>query len=171
MKKVTKALSLALAAIITLTACGGAGKSGGSGAGSSEGSGAFVTYEGTNVTVGGEFEGIKDKLGTETKPMETIEPCDGGDYIQIMHYYDGITVTTLRDEKVISIEPAEGGSKEILIQGKVKMGDSADDVKKALGDPENESDGMMSYTVEGTSVMIYLEGDSVSGFMYMNMGA
>ncbi len=128
----------------------------------------FMTFNGVDVHIRADFASIKDSLGTEVKPAETIEPCDGGDYIQIMHYYDGLTITTLRDEIVIGLEIADGNGAPALM-GKVKVGDTPDAVKSALGDPENEDEFSLSYNIDGAQVMVYLDNGAVSGSIVINM--
>ena len=128
----------------------------------------FITFQGVDISTGMTFADIKDKLGNEVKPSETIEPCDGGDFIQIMHFYDGLTVTTLRDEIVHSLELQEAGANDALIQGKLKIGDQVEEVKRILGKPENEDEYAVSYTIGTANVMIYLTDGKISGFMVMN---
>ena len=43
---------------------------------------AYLSYNGTDIVMGSSFDAIKDKLGNETAPSETIQPCDGGDYVK-----------------------------------------------------------------------------------------
>ncbi len=129
----------------------------------------FVTFNGTDVHIGDAYDDIKDKLGDETKPSEKIEPCDGGDYIQIMHYFDGFTLTTLRDEKVIGLELPRDGAGDVAINGKVKKGDTAETVKEALGTPASEDEYSINYNADKANLMIYTENGTVVGAMFMSM--
>ena len=128
----------------------------------------FVSFNGANLNLGMEFAKVKDMLGSETKPAETIEPCDGGDYIQEMHFYDGLTVNTLRGETIIGLEVPQDGGDGAMMQGKVKKGATVDEVKKQLGNPENEDEYSLSYTIGTASLMIYLSDGVVSGSMAMS---
>ena len=128
-----------------------------------------VSFNGVDIAMNADWNSVKDGLGAETKPADTIQPCDGGDYIQIIHYYDGLEVTTLRDETVVGLSiPMDSGSKA-TIKG-IKIGDSADAVKSAMtGTISNENDSMISYDTPDANVMFYLENGAVTGAMMMRM--
>lgn len=127
----------------------------------------FVNFGGNDYKIGDDWNAVKDNLGSESKPSETIEPCDGGDYIQIMHYYDGLCVTTLRDEKIISLSQEGEATDSILIMGKVKIGDSVDSAKEAIGEPDSSDEYQLNYSKGSSDVMVYIENNAVSGFNIM----
>ena len=127
----------------------------------------FVNFGGNDYKIGDDWNAVKDNLGSESKPSETIEPCDGGDYIQIMHYYDGLCVTTLRDEKIISLSQEGEATDSILIMGKVKIGDSVDSAKEAIGEPDSSDEYQLNYSKGSSDVMVYIENNAVSGFYIM----
>ena len=127
-------------------------------------SGAYVTYNGTDVVIGSSFDSIKDKLGTEASPSQTIEPCDGGDYVTTIYFYDGLEITKLeRDGSIVNIALNMGSNDDALICGKVKKGDSVDSVKEALGTPDSEDEFSINYTIETSPVCIYLDNGVVTG--------
>ncbi len=168
-KGVLAALVVGVLAVGMLTACGSKEEDGPDTTKTETATpeGAYVSYNGTNVAIDMPFADVKDGLGTETKPAETIEPCGGGDYIQEMHFYDGLTVNTLRGETVIGVEiPADGGS-SALMMGKVKKGDSAEDAKAALGTPASEDEYTLSYSIGNSSVMLYIDQGSVTSMGIM----
>ena len=128
-----------------------------------------VSFNGVDIAMNADWNSVKDGLGAETKPAETIQPCDGGDYIQIIHYYDGLEVTTLRDETVVGLSIPMGSGSKATIKG-IKIGDSADAVKSAMtGTISNEDDSMISYDTPDANVMFYLENGAVTGAMMMRM--
>lgn len=134
------------------------------------GSGAYMSFNGTDLQVGTVWNDVKDSLGSEAKPSETIEPCGGGDYIQIVHFYDGLTVTTLRDETIVSLEIPMDGESTAAVNGTVTKGSSADDVKAALGDtPNMEDEYMISYTFGNVQVNINLDNGKVNSAMFMSL--
>ena len=171
------AVLAATTAILTasLCACGGEKKEDTTAAAATEAaaqdetaaSAVFFTINGAEVRMGAAWADIKDSLGAETKPSDTIQPCDGGDYIQIVRYYEGAELTTLRDETVIGISMTMDGGGDVAIMGKVKKGDTTDAAKSALGTPASEDEGMMSYDMNGDNLMIYLENGAVTGAMCM----
>lgn len=79
----------------------------------------FFTVNGVEVKQGAVWADVKDTLGDEAKPSDTIEPCDGGDYIQIIHYYKGAEITTLRDENIIGISMTTD-SKDVYANASVR---------------------------------------------------
>ena len=128
-----------------------------------------VTFNGTDVAMNADWNSVKDGLGAEAKPAETIQPCDGGDYIQIIHFYDGLEVTTLRDENVVGLSIPIGSTSTASIKG-VKIGDSAEAVKSAMtGTISNETEDMISYDTSDANVMFYLENGAVTGAMMMKL--
>ena len=126
----------------------------------------YISFNGVDVQIGMNWADIKDKLGSETKPVDEIKPCDGGDYIQIMHYFDGLTVTTLRDETVVTLSTEDGGDGATLM-GQVKKGDSIDAVKSAMGEPDSIDEYQMNYTKGNASVFVYLENNVVRAVAFM----
>lgn len=129
--------------------------------------GVFFTYNGTNIAMGAKWDDVKSGLGSEAKPSEKIEPCDGGDYIQIIHYYQGMEVTTLRDETVIGISLSNDSDGDVAVMGKAKKGDKTEDVKAALGDPVSEDEYSLNYEYGNYNLMIYIENGVVTGSMCM----
>ncbi|SEF86048.1 hypothetical protein SAMN04487934_10491 [Eubacterium ruminantium] len=132
--------------------------------------GAFISFNGVDLQGGQVFDDVKDKLGAETKPSDRIEPCGGGDYIQIIHYYDGLELTTLRDEKIVGLSIPMDSKSTAAINGKITNGASAADIKAVLGDkPDMEDADMISYSFGKTQVNFYFSNGAMNGcnFMYM----
>lgn len=124
---------------------------------------AFLSYNGVELKLNAAWADVKDKLGSETSPSETIQPCDGGDYIQIMHFYKGLTVTTLRDETIVMLAvDSAADSSDAALNGKIKKGDSVDAVKEAFGAPASEDAGMLVYNMGNATVMIYLDDNNTA---------
>ncbi|MBR4513954.1 MAG: hypothetical protein IKO61_03615 [Lachnospiraceae bacterium] len=122
----------------------------------------YVLYNDVELRPGMVWADVKDSLGAEAKPMEKIEPCGGGDYIQEMYFYDGLRINTLRSETILSIELPFDEDSDALIAGKIKMGDSLDKVKEVLGEPEGD-EYQAVYAFDKTTIMIYLENGAVKG--------
>ena len=130
---------------------------------------AYLSYNGTNIVMGSSFDSIKDKLGNETQPSQTIQPCDGGDYVTTIYFYDGIEITKLeRDGSIVNLSLTMDGNSDASICGKVKKGDSTDSVKEALGTPESEDEYMLSYTIGTSSVVIYTDNGVVTGAAFFS---
>ena len=130
--------------------------------------GAFISYNGVNLSINQTFDEVKDKIGAETKPAETIEPCGGGDYIQVIHFYEGLEVTTLRDETIVNMSIPMDTNSPATINGAFTNGASVADIKAALGDkPDMEDADMISYTSGSAQVNIYLTDGVMNGCSFM----
>ena len=128
----------------------------------------FISYNGVELKPGMVWADVKDSLGSESKPMEKIEPCGGGDYIQELYFYDGLEVFTLRSETIISINtPMDDGSNSALAGGKIKKGDSIDTVKEAFGEPTSEDEWQAFYEYGDNTMMFYLDNGVVTGFIFL----
>ncbi|MCR5293036.1 MAG: hypothetical protein K6E28_09215 [Eubacterium sp.] len=169
LKKLFMILTMGAMMAAPLTACGSTGAEAttvaSSDAKENSSNEAFISYNGVELYMDMTFDSVKDNLGDEIQPSETIEPCGGGDYIQILHYYKGLTVTTLRDETLIGLQATDDS---VLAQGSVKIGDPAESVKSAISKtPDNEDENMISYSLGKSTVMFYIENGKVTGINYM----
>lgn len=129
--------------------------------------GVFITFNGQNIKVGVPFTEMKDKLGEETQPAETIDSCDeGSDWKQTMHFYGGVIVTEDKDGNIDGVQVQEG---DAALMGKIKIGASKDDVKAVLGEPDTDESWGLYYTKANPSVNIYLDEETglISGFALM----
>ena len=189
-------LALMLIVVFTFAACGGSGEPAGSTepADSAEPaeSGAptvetdfpeetFILMNGTEVRVGDNMANLEGKLGEETQPAETIEPCDPNiDLTTVQYFFNGVQITT-NEEGVISDISLDirNGETDSSFGGKVKIGDSIDGVKEILGEPEegNEDDMFITYYFgpeEDTSmVMVYKdeEGNNTMDGIILSKGS
>ena len=134
---------------------------------SSEEEGIFVTYNGQNIKVGVPFTDMKDKLGKETQPAETIDSCDeGSDWKQTMHFYDGMIVTENKDGIIDGLQVQEG---DAALMGKIKIGASKEDVKAVMGEPDTDESWGIYYENTNPTVNFYLDDETglISGFALM----
>ena len=118
----------------------------------------YISFNGVDLKVGMTWDDAKDSLGSEVKPMEKIEPCGGGDYIQEMYFYDGLTVTTLRSETIVGIEVPMDTESSAAAGGQIKKGDSLEQIKEAFGEPSMEDEYMLVY--EGANDSLYFPIDN-----------
>ncbi len=127
-----------------------------------------ITYNGIDLKTGMVWADVKDSLGSETKPMERIEPCGGGDYIQEMYFYDGVTINTLRSETIVGIEvPMDTAGDSALAAGQIKKGDSADKIKEVLGEPTREDEYQVVYESDTDSLFFFIDNGTITGFSIM----
>ncbi len=129
--------------------------------------GVFITYNGQNIKTGVPFTEMKDKLGKETQPAETIDSCDeGSDWKQTMHFYEGVIVTENKDGIIDGVQVQEGDS---ALMGKIKIGASKDDAKALLGEPDTDQSWGLYYTNSNPQITVYLDEETgvISGFALM----
>ena len=128
---------------------------------------AFFTLNEVDAKVGMSFADIKDKLGDEIKPAESVIPCGAGE-TQVFHYYDGFVVVETEKEGVITgLELTEGNNANAAFMGKVKVGDTPEQVKAAIGDPKDEDEYCLSYHIGDADVSVNLENGVVVGAFYV----
>ncbi len=150
-------LALMIMVVFTFSACGGSGEPAGSGEAqdgpatveTSLPEGAYILMNGTEVRVGDNIANLEGKLGEETQPSETIQPCDPNlDMPTVQYYFNGVNLTTNEDGVISDIAlDIRNGETDSSFGGKVKLGDPIDGVKEILGEPEegNEDDMFITY--------------------------
>ena len=124
------------------------------------------TANGTEIAINADADAVKAALG---EPQQTFEaPSCAFDGTSYTYTYAGFTVETYPDPadkknkvyavtlKDASVQTAEG----------CKVGDSADDVKKACGEPTGETMGYLEYKGEGVALQFFLEEDKVTSVVY-----
>ena len=129
--------------------------------------GMYIVLNGTKVGIGMTYADIKDGIGAETQPEDVILPCDEGDsFRNVMHHYEGATITENRDGKVCEIEVSDlhGNTDNVTLMGKVKVGDKTEDAVAALGEPDNwptpEDDYSLVYKYDNCFVYVFLDPDT-----------
>lgn len=130
--------------------------------------GVYVAFNGVNLVPGGPFAELKDKLGAETKPAETIDSCDeNSDWQQTSHYYGDVRITENKDGMVEGIEVS--GSSDAALNGVIRIGTTADEVKAVLGEPGTDQPwGLYYEDLPMVNVFLDEETGKVTGFMVMN---
>ena len=129
----------------------------------------FIELNGVKVYMRGNYEEINDSLGAESQPVDVIEPCDGGDYIQNLHHYGSVEITSLNDGKIVNIGASNAQPGDLVIAGKINIGDSVDAVKEVLGStPDREDEYGVSYQIGNTFMTVNMDNGKVSGVMMMN---
>lgn len=110
-----------------------------------------VKYNGVEFGVKDQFDDIKDKLGSETRPPQTYTPCAAlvaGDVTT--HYYEGLTLETNDKGVIYSIKFSSfdnPNSTAELTTG-VKLGSSHDDVINGYGDSDSDDEYNTSYSYD-----------------------
>lgn len=150
---------LALIMVFTMASCGGSQDNGGEEPvpGEVKAEDLYCVVNGQEVRLGDVYEDIKAGLGEEAKPAEEVEPCDDTtDWLKTIHYYDGVSIHHNIDGIVehIDINTYDVGEGDVSFMGKVKLGDSIEDIKTILGEPRQEDEWSIDYMIDNVYVMI-----------------
>ena len=136
--------------------------------------GVYVSINEVKVHTGQAYADVKDALGDEIKPSETIESCDpDSDWVQIMHYYAGTIVSEDKDGNIMSIEVTDreqaSDAAFLCAPDPVRLGDKFEDVKTIIGEPDQEDEYSLFYTSGDPMIYIYLDENAgtVTGIMLM----
>ena len=137
--------------------------------------GIYLAYNGVNVQIGMAFADVKDGLGEEMKPAETIGSCDeNSDWTETTHYYPGFVMTEDKDGNItgFTISEFEFEGKDAALNGQLKLGATSEEakavLKDVLGDPDTEDETSIYYNA-GPWVGVMLDEDSktVNSIMVM----
>ena len=142
-----------------------------------ESAGMYILCSGTKLTVGMQFADVKDGLGAETRPVDVILPCDGGDaYKDTIHYFGTLAVTEDKDGVIAQMEISDLYETEgdAALMGKIKVGSTQAEAIAALGEPSTpmaDDDYALTYDLENGVVLVFLSPDdnkeTVSGINIM----
>ncbi len=134
---------------------------------------AFLTMNGTEVHIGDNFANVDGKIGEETKPSETIQPCNPNlEKPTVEHYYEGVHITTTEDGIIATVSmDVRDGECDSAFGGKVKLHDPISGVKEILGEPEadNEDEMFLTYYFgDDCNIMFYKDeagNETMDGFV------
>lgn len=115
----------------------------------------YVTINGFKLTAAPNYNDIKDKLGKEVKPSEKYEPCDPADEETMLYFYDGVTIETSLDGKILVVKLScdDASACNASISDSVKVGDKLDDAIAKFGEPAAKNEYSCSF-VDGTNTLI-----------------
>ena len=124
--------------------------------------GAFAfNINGYDLKIGDVYDDVKDKLGQEIKPAEDIGACDPQGRSDFNHFYDGVDVTVHFDGKVTRMYADVDNKGAATISG-IAIGDNADKIKTALGNPEMEDETSIVYMNDQYILSFTLENGSIT---------
>ena len=131
--------------------------------------GMYMLVNGTRVELGMKYADVKEGLGAQTAPDQELGSCDDPDFVRIVHFYPGMTVTENPDGTIWGMELSRmyAGEGDAALKGIVKLGTTLDAALAALGQPENaasiKEDCMLNYRQDGQDIYVFLDADTVSG--------
>ncbi|MBR4897085.1 MAG: hypothetical protein IKZ41_11685 [Clostridia bacterium] len=129
----------------------------------SAGQGVFLLFNGQKLHIGDEFAALKDALGPESMPCETIKPCDpNSDAVSTLYFYDGVEIMVQEDGSIESL--SVGRDSEAALLGEIRPGSDPDALKASLGDPSDENEYALIYIVDSVWINAYLDEGIISGF-------
>ncbi len=104
-------------------------------------------YKGVTIGVGEKFSDYKDKLGDMQAPMNRSQPCIPGAGESTNYAYDGMSISTNKDDVIysISLDHDYTKSNEPSTAGGLHLEQTEEDTKRILGDIEPKFEGLYSY--------------------------
>lgn len=104
-------------------------------------------YNGVEFGVGDKADEVIPKLGDQIKPSEKSQPCVPDAGMIETFSFDGFTVQVTESGIIYSINlnSDSTGDTPCTTVGGVKIGSTAEDVKKALGEPSSEDEYGLTY--------------------------
>ena len=123
---------------------------------------AYFTVNGTKVAPGMKLADVKDSLGKEIQPSETIQPCDPTmENPTVEYYYNGIQITTSQEDVItmVDVRIPEEGTCEALFAGEIKLGDPVDSIKECLGEGDDDDEVALTYHPGDNSIIMVYKDD------------
>ncbi len=125
---------------------------------------AFKTKDGTDIVIDAEFEQFKKALGQEKSCFESPS-CAFGDLDKIWNY-GGFDVYTYQLDKIDYVSSVILKDDTVCTPEKVYIGDSADDVISAYGDPATQDSKQIVYEKDKMKLIFMLSNDTVTQIQY-----
>lgn len=127
----------------------------------------YVTINGTDLRVGMEFLDVKSSLGAPVSERRAFD--EGNVYGGVYSYSFGdenLEITTGPEDKIRQIDfYGKPGASSCILNGKIKIGDSFEDLKALFGIPKAESKEedieQIMYQFGDISLMIQITGNSI----------
>lgn len=169
MKKII-VLMIAVAAVISLCACGGekqiTGDGGNGGNTASGGAGGYM-YETGNVKleIDSEMSQYEDALGEPISYFES-ESCAIGDLDKVYTYH-GFRIDTYQFDGVDYISDVIFTDDTVSTPEGASIGDSVDKIKEIYGEPTSQDNVRMVYENGNMKLVFLLDGDTVNTVEYL----
>ncbi len=137
----------------------------------SEEDGIYLLVNGAKLVLGMQYDDVRDALGPQTAPDETLGGCDGS-FFGTIHHYPDLNLTENEDGMIRGLEVYGffEGEGDAALLGKVRLGTPPEEALAALGRPENDGtfaeDRVLNYRREGQYLFVFLDpenGNAVSG--------
>lgn len=171
MKKIFSLL-LCLILVLSLAACGDSGDTGKNTGDENGGSSSvkfYVEYNGVKIELGEDASSLINSLG---QPLSESEMGSCGDQGTITKYvYDSIELYLLKNGGKATVDHISLKNDLISTPEGVKIGSSADDVVKKLGNAHSKNDEKeIRYTSANKNIKFQLRDGSVTAIDYMMLG-
>ncbi|MDR0812933.1 MAG: hypothetical protein LBO63_02875 [Oscillospiraceae bacterium] len=127
-----------------------------------------LTYKGADIYLGSKLDDLIAKVGEPTGRHETAD-CAFGAVGYTIDFRDSSTylrLTTTQFDGVDCIMTIEFMDDSVKTNEGLQLGDSADKVKEALGEPQETQDTIWKYIKGGTSLWITVEGAEITNVQY-----
>lgn len=171
MKKVTKILAIVLALLCAMTfmiSCTSGDKDG---EGDKSGGKVdfYITYKGTKIELDKDAKPVLSALG-EANDTASLGDC-GGFGLQTRYTYDNFVIYTVKNDNGETIDQITLSNDIVETSKGICVGDSADDVIKAYGEPNAKNDTKIEYESGSLVLKFGLDGDSVKSINFIRITA
>ncbi len=128
----------------------------------------FVIINGTEVRIGMKFDEVQKYL--ECDMNSPLQSCIGNRSMVINHQKTGLGFNILEDKDTgriiqIIVDSDFGDTSSIILGGKIKIGDSADAVKEAFGNPTTEDETAISYKEDKNNFVFIFSDNKIKTCM------
>ncbi len=170
-------LSMLLVASMCLMAgCGGGGTkvitgssaAAGNASSAAASGGEYVfNYKGTDIPINVEAKPILDKLGEALSKFES-QSCAFGD-LDVIYTYPGFELNTFQEKKVDYIKELYLKDDSVSTPEGISIGEDADKVIKAYGEPNDKTDTKIEYDKEKMKLIFVLKSGKVDEIQYVTV--
>ncbi|MBE6534876.1 MAG: hypothetical protein E7678_07950 [Ruminococcaceae bacterium] len=173
MKKITKALVLIFALLLVFSsfvACDNNESNNGNNDGGKQNSKSvefYINYKGTKIELDKKADSVLSSLG-EPKSTASLGDC-GGFGTQIKYVYDDIVIYTVKNDSGESIDQIAFSNDIVETEKGICIGDSADDVISAYGEPTTKNANKIEYESGSLILKFGLNGDSVKSIDFIRI--
>lgn len=121
---------------------------------------ATIIYNDQVISIGDDYESLKNNLGEEAKPSETVVACGPGQTSNVViHYYDNFEIHVDSENKICQFQIK---NENVTLKSGIKVGQNYEEAKEAaMIEPDFEFEGYISYSFEHCMASIQYDDTNV----------
>ena len=129
----------------------------------------YIKYNGTKIELGKDATSVLSALGAP-KDTASLGDC-GGFGLQTRYTYDNFVVYTVKNDDGETIDQITLSNDIVETPKGICVGDSADDVVKAYGEPDAQSNTKIEYESGSFVLKFGIEGGDVKSINFIRITA